>query len=166
MPLSLCTKFRATRSPFRMPAMPPSTSATTSPGDTSEPSAASARVSTAGSVWRNTSSATSTPAMTPSALATISPRPRMSGGIRESVVMSPGPRSSSSARSTIAFIEDVICSIVSDMPPACAQRLEWSPPCLFRRWYTRPCNPQHEYGIALHRPSFLTPLGRGLSLRE
>jgi hypothetical protein len=70
------------------------------PGSQNAPSGWRTVIVIAGSSWRKTSAATSRPATTHGALARNVPRPRASASTVASVVTSPQPKSSASARRT------------------------------------------------------------------
>src|SRR3990167_1669788 len=83
-----------------MAAADPRTSATTEPGSQRSPSRRRAVNTAPGSSWRKASAATSRPAITQSHFARTMPRARNAGSTVASVVTSPQPRSSASARRT------------------------------------------------------------------
>ena len=101
MPDMRCRKFRATRSPVRMPRADPVTDAIALPASKRSPSRARVSQSIFGSTTRNTSRATSRPATTKDCLATKTPVACASASTVASVVASRVPTSSSMAWRTM-----------------------------------------------------------------
>src|SRR4051794_6677756 len=101
-PDSRWRRLSAVRSAVRIERLAPATSAT-SPPSRQTPSSTCARQRSAGSTRWNTASATRSPAITPGAFCVSVARPLAPDGTSVSMVTSPLPTSSSSARSIRSF---------------------------------------------------------------